>query len=368
MGDKTSIQWTDSTWNPIVGCSIISPACTNCYAMAMAARIERMNPELAHYCGVRHEVKGKPVWTGKVNLAPENKLLKPLRWKKPQRVFVNSMSDLFHESVPDEWIDRVFAIMALAPQHMFQVLTKRPKRMREYFSGDHWSDGGVAQRVRDAAIAFWDQEWIAKKHGSGVTQWPLPHVWLGVTAEDQLRADERIPDLLATSAAVRFVSYEPALGPIDWKRWLPTRRPARRPNGEPFLASHFFKTRCEHCGWVGSSELCGIDSFGDDSDVFCPACAKSICADDLPRLDWVICGGESGPNARPRNPAWARSLRDQCAAAGVAYFDKQHGEYVPVTDGMKTDHVFPTGDVVRRVGKSRADRLLDGREHSEFPR
>lgn len=404
MGDKTGIEWTDKTWNPIVGCSVISPACTNYYAMAMAARLESMAEKaaggsygekkvaLAHYAGTTKRVNGKPVWTGVLKQAPEHILTLPMRWKKARRIFVNSMSDLFHESVPDEWIDFVFAIMALAPQHTFQVLTKRPKRMREYFGGN--TDQTRRSMVNNTCFGI--NQWLGlpfTDERCRIRRWPLPNVWLGVTAEDQPRADERIPDLLATPAAVRFVSYEPALGPIDWKRWLPTRRYARRPNGVPFLASYFFMTRCEHCGWVGSSELCGIDSFGDDSDVFCPACAKSICADDLPRLDWVICGGESGPNARPMHPDWARSLRDQCAAAGVPFFFKKWGEYGDFTDARRPrcpDLIFaPDGEVLGagdgrrgsvdedwrekggawmvRIGKSRAGRLLDGREHNEFP-
>ena len=133
MADNTGIEWTDATWNPVVGCSIVSPGCTNCYAMQMAARIEKMQPE-SHYAGTTKRVNGNAVWTGKVALAPDHILTAPLRWKKPRRIFVNPMGDLFHESIPDAWIDRVFAVMALAPQHRFQLLTKRAKRMREYCS------------------------------------------------------------------------------------------------------------------------------------------------------------------------------------------------------------------------------------------
>ncbi|WP_146090272.1 DUF5131 family protein, partial [Rhodoblastus acidophilus] len=132
MGDKSKIDWTDATWNPIVGCSIVSPACTNCYAMAMARRIECMKSGTAYEGTTRLSVNGTPVWTGKVAQAVEHALTQPLRWRRPRKIFVNSMGDLFHESVPDEWIDRVFAVMALAPQHTFQILTKRAKRMRDY--------------------------------------------------------------------------------------------------------------------------------------------------------------------------------------------------------------------------------------------
>lgn len=409
MGDKTGIAWTDATWNPVAGCSIVSPACTNCYAMAQAARIQLMAAgagKESHYDITTKEVNGKPVWTGVLKQAPERILTLPLRWKKPRRIFVNSMSDLFHESVPDAWIDEIFAVMALCSQHTFQVLTKRPKRMRDYLCE---ASARIAQQVYDSAPINHPLEHLGltfapkETPSLSIKAWPLPNVWLGVTAERQREADDRIPDLLATPAAVRFVSYEPALGPIDWKRWLPTRKPSRRPNGEPFLAPHFFMTRCEHCGWVGSSELCGADSFGDDSDVFCPACAKSICADELPRLDWVICGGESGPGARPMHPFWVRSLRDQCAAAGVPFFFTQRGEWswpedptLPGYDeknetlpayhpedwrekdrgilclkpnGARCDGYAGAGEeFAYRIGARHAGRLLDGREHNEFPK
>jgi protein gp37 len=378
--------------------------------MRQAARIERMGGA-DHYVGLTEMVKGKPVWTGRVALASEKTMRAPLRRKKPRKIFVNSMSDLFHESVPDEWIDRIFVIAALSPQHIFQILTKRPKRMRDY----------VGMRAGDWQVvlpeAFAPGTLPISKHGVvahiGVTTpehrslygaaqpcWPLPNVWLGVTAEDQTRADERIPDLLATPAAARFVSCEPMLGAILPKRWLPTMRQAKQPDGTAFLAPQFFMTRCENCGWVGSSEMCGTDSYGDDSDVYCPACRESIRADDFPGLDWVICGGESGPGARPMHPDWARSLRDQCAAAGTPFFFKQRGEWTwtedPMSplfaededapnhpddwrekdrgviclrkDGSRCDGYSGRGEeFVYRVGKHRAGRLLDGREHNDFP-
>ena len=128
MGTETAIEWTDATWNPVAGCSIVSPGCTNCYAMKMAARIERMNPAAQHYAGLTQSSKSGPVWTGKVAAAPDSILLAPLKWKKPRRIFVNSMSDLFHEALSDKAIDRVFDVMVQARQHTFQVLTKRPQR------------------------------------------------------------------------------------------------------------------------------------------------------------------------------------------------------------------------------------------------
>jgi hypothetical protein len=188
MTGKCKIQFTDATWNPLAGCSIVSPGCTNCYAMRQAARIERMGGA-DHYVGLTEMVNGKPVWTGKVALASERTLLAPLRWKKPRKIFVNSMSDLFHESVPDEWIDRIFAVMALCPQHTFQVLTKRSKRMREYLLTP-WTRVNIGDRVGNIS-ADGDNDHDAFIDGP----WPLPNVWLCVTAEDQTRADERIPDL-----------------------------------------------------------------------------------------------------------------------------------------------------------------------------
>jgi protein gp37 len=221
MADHTKIQWTDATWNPIAGCSILSSACTNCYAMAQAARIVRCAAGLGrttHYADTITTVKGKPVWTGEIRAAPDHVLTQPLRWRRPRRIFVNSMSDLFHEAVPDAWIDRIFAVMALAPQHTFQVLTKRPERMRAYISDLSRDAEGLFNalscvRLKRAA------EYVVRNDPRPAYDWkpgwPLPNVRLGVTAEDQPRADERIPILLDTPAAKRFVSIEPMLGPVD---------------------------------------------------------------------------------------------------------------------------------------------------------
>ena len=325
----SKIEWTEKTWNPIVGCSVVSPGCTNCYAMTLAARIERMSPDLAHYKGLTQISKAGPVWTGKVALAGDDKLLEPLRRKKPTTYFVNSMSDLFHENVPDEWIDRVFAVMALAPQHTFQVPTKRAPRMRKYCG-----DPKTAERV--AAIIL-KNEWQisgrqqlapmgnrAREIDPEFVRWPLPNVWLGVSAEDQKRYDERVFELNHTPAAVRFVSAEPLLGPIE----------TGLKRGQGFA----------------------------------------------PGIDWIIVGGESGPNARPMHPDWARSIRDQCDA-GAAFFYKQHGEWKALApgdgdwptdtptmirlrpDGTKGDDGWP----MQRVGKKFAGRLLDGRTHDEMP-
>lgn len=247
----TNIEWADRSWNPVVGCSIVSPGCTNCYAMAMAHRINQMTLS-SHYEGMTKRVNGRAVWTGTVALAPDHILTAPLRWKKPCRIFVNSMGDLFHESVPDEWIARIFNVMEQCHHHIFQVLTKRSSRMHRILTGPKRHDLWNARMWHKRSVPV------------------LTNVHLGVSCEDQERADERIPDLLATPAAVRFVSAEPLLGPINFRH----------------------------------------------------------------RLDWIICGGESGPGARPMHVEWARSIRERCKVAGVPFFMKQLGAHV-IQDGER---------------------------------
>jgi len=233
----SKIEWTEETWNPIVGCTKVSAGCAHCYAERMANRLKAMGrPEY------QDVVNGNGRWTGRVTLVPE-RLEQPLRWRKPRTVFVCSMSDLFHPKVPMYYHVNIWRAMADTPQHTYQILTKRPRAMRG--------------RLEPLSQTF------------GV----LPNVWLGVTAENQEAADERIPLLLQTPAAVRFVSAEPLLGPI---------------------------------------------TLGGAVDYYHGNAYK-------PTLDWVIVGGESGPGARPMHPDWARSLMDQCQSAGVAFFFKQWG-------------------------------------------
>ena len=268
MADRSKIEWTDATWNPITGCSVVSPGCTNCYAMKLAGGRMRHHPSRA---GLTEPSKAGPVWNGQVRFN-EQWLDQPLRWERPRTIFVCAHGDLFHESVPDEWIDRVFAVMALAPHHRFQVLTKRADRMREYLA--QVATERDMQRWASAACRAMqniDNGWVDERLES--VDWPLPNVWLGVSAEDQKRADERLPFLCDTLAAVRFVSAEPLLGPINLDRYIP------------------------------------------------PVAKRGP-------LDWVIVGGESGAAARPMHPQWARDLRDQCRAAGVAFHFKQWGEYI----------------------------------------
>jgi protein gp37 len=303
-----------------------------------------------------------PRWTGKVRLVPEH-LADPLRWRKPQRIFVNSMSDLFHESLPFEQIAAVFGVMAACPQHTFQILTKRAARLPEFFAwfADGFNDKWDAAR-RPAYALLMKAGKIGQAERLGVVQahprWPLPNVWLGVSVEDQKTADERIPHLLATPAAVRFISAEPLLGPIDL---------------DPPL--------CEYHGGEHVVE-------GGEAQPWCVECDTEASfghwIGNEGGLDWVIVGGESGPGARPMHSEWARSVRDQCAAAGVAFHFKQWGAWAPVLAPRKPwVYVSAAGavagpnqprseetkdcEMVRPVGKKAAGRLLDGRTHDEFP-
>ncbi|MBZ9764880.1 phage Gp37/Gp68 family protein [Mesorhizobium sp. CA8] len=245
MGNNSKIEWTEATWNPVAGCTIVSPGCTNCYAMRMAERLDLMGQE--KYQGLTRRSGGRPKWNGQVRV-DEHALTIPHSWKAGRMIFVNSMSDLFHEGIPIDFIKKVFRVMKDCPQHTFQVLTKR--------SG----------RLRDVADAL---------------EWPA-NVWMGVSVEN-LEYVHRIDDLRDTPAAVKFLSLEPLLG---------------------------------HVGLL-----------------------------DLRGISWAIAGGESGPGARPMDPAWVRSIRDQCVEADVAFHFKQWGG----------------------VNKKRTGRTLDGRTWNEFP-
>lgn len=289
----SKIEWTEETWNPLAGCTVLSPGCTNCYAMRDAWNRLRNHPK---YEGLTKLVNGKPVWTGEMRFW-EPALDQPLRWRKPRMIFVNSMSDLFHEDVPDEWIDRIFAVMALSPQHTFQILTKRSERMRDYLS-----DAATSYRILNAADCMDMALEMAL---------PLPNVWCGISAERQQEAEERIPHLLDTPAAVRWLSVEPQLGPIDLtsipaepKIW-----PGKHDLGENIECLRHMDALRGVIGWVGS------------------ACTPSESPDEtgLPHVDWVVVGGESGPGARPFDLAWARSLIVQCRETRTAVFVKQIG-------------------------------------------
>lgn len=311
----SGIEWTQRTWNPVVGCTPVSPGCLNCYAATMARRLEAMGrPEYVGLTVRKDENsleagggRGRDVFNGTVRCL-DDRLTEPLRWRKPSMVFVNSMSDLFHEAVSFEYIDRVFAVMALCPQHTFQVLTKRPERMAEYLlaSGGRLN-GRTYERethvgltamgmVFDARVA--DPESTIGKgillHRDGEpVKWPLPNVWLGASAERQKELDERVPHLLRCPAAVRFLSCEPLLEALDLNR-VGGRREVRA-YGDKIAAI----PTMPH----GGPEPIDHSEF----------------------VQWVIVGGESGPNARPCDVGWIRSIVGQCKAAGVACFVKQLG-------------------------------------------
>ena len=314
----TKIEWVKGndgsqgeTWNPIIGCSIATAGCKNCYAMRMAWRLAN-NPKTPHYAGTVELVKGKAVWTGKMAMAPDRVLTEPLRRRKPTTYFVNSMGDLFHENVPDEWIDCVFAVMVLAPQHTFQVLTKRSARMREYLNARNGMGNADICRAINEIPAN-----MGNRHGALLM--PLPNVWLGVSAERQQEADERIPDLLATPAAVRFVSIEPMLGPVNFGA---------------FVVEETDTVYRMLSIWYGPD---GFDETGSQPE-------RRYRIKENHGLDWIICGGESGPSARAPDDFKdsARSLRDQCQAAGVAFFFKQMPKKGPIPDDLMIRE-FPDG-------------------------
>lgn len=360
MADNTAIEWADATLNYVNGCTRISPGCGGpgnaggCYAERLAATRLRNVPSRA---GLATMTPGGPRWTGKINI-DDRMLDQALRWRRPRRIFWNAHGDLFHESVPDEAIDRLFAVCALTPHHTHMILTKRAARMREYLR-HKWGDSGFQTDERWEDCAYWRIATTAAKAWPALYSkddaigscdwWPLSNVWLGVSVEDQLRADERRADFEATPAAIKFVSYEPALGPVDWT------------------------------GWEFVNQIIG--------------------------------GGESGPNARPCHPDWQRATRDFCSGNSIAYFFKQWGEWAPVCE-MSEDltesiyHPAPahSPEAARRckvdlcvlhrngtrfdgramyereafwhgtgamtmfeVGKAKAGRLLDGVVHNEFP-
>lgn len=355
MGDKTGIQWCDATWNPIRGCSRVSEGCRHCYAEAVAARFCGPGQpyeglvKVAARRQIEVDAAGEPTgrardakearWNGEVRFVAEH-LADPLKWKKPRRIFVNSMSDLFHERLTNEQIAAVFGVMAACPQHQFIVLTKRARRMREWFEWinksitGHWHGrwGVMFEHLQavlgeNATDAAW-QRAVAHEPSptslgdAGCHAWPLPNVILGVSVENQAAADERIPDLLATPAAVRAISAEPLLGPLQ----------------------------------LGVKVGSGFEFF-------------DYGIGNVPRLDWVIAGCESGPGARACSTDWLRSLRDQCKEAGVAFFLKQAREDMSLSAGddhRKTAMRMGPGST-RKPGGIIGLPYLDGVQHAAFP-
>lgn len=360
MGQNTTIEWTNATWNCIRGCSLVSAGCENCYAMREANR--HAGPGRP-YEGLVRKTPGGPRWTGAVHLVPE-KLGDPLRWRKPLRIFTASMSDPFHPAIPDIFLCAMFGVMSLTPHHIHQPLTKRPERALDWFRS-------LDRRAERIATIFPDEtlnwrRWHVLRAaavnylGSGKLPsipsadppWPLPNVWVGFSAENQPTFDERWEHAQHVPSAVLWVSLEPLLGPVDVSR-------------------------------------------------------------ALHHLRWVVVGGESGPGARPLHPDWVRSLRDECVSSGVPFFFKQWGAWKPLA-GVYEEQVLEDGTVnedyvqhlldaharyengalepsgyfstwskgndvqvqhqpsrgavyMARVGKGKAGALLDGREWREYP-
>jgi protein gp37 len=335
VADKTSIEWTrgddgtpGATWSPVTGCTKVSDGCLHCY-------IDKTPPFRINHRKFNGDHIGA---TTGVQLHPE-RLGVPLGWRKPRRIFVCSLADLFQDEVPDAFIADVFATMALAPHHTFQVLTKRHARLKALLNKPTFPTMVVYR--------------MYKRHSYGAPPtWPLPNVWIGVSVENQQWADIRIPALLETTAAVRWLSCEPLIGPVLLGRWLT---------------------------WADGSIRYSEPEAG------------------IAGISWVVGGGESGPGARPMHPDWARSLRDECRSSGVPWFFKQFGQHAPVVDQPADGDLWVPADgsgavpwkpwdghvragggdfrspggrsVLMRRHRSKHDagRLLDGREWSECP-
>jgi protein gp37 len=319
MAATSKIEWTDATWNPWHGCHKVSPGCKNCY-MFRAKRQYGQDPDVV--------VRSK------------TKFYDPLKWPDSRLIFTCSWSDFFIEEA-DEWRDEAFAIMALTPHHTYQVLTKRPERMKEYMTHP--------DRFDDVESAMWAQiSDPTKRPDLESIGWPLPNVWLGVSVEDQKTADERIPVLLETPAVTRWLSVEPLLGPIDLQRI--------GDDGVEFIQS---------LSMMGWTELVAHQAETGHDD-----CESSS-------IDWVVVGGESGHTSRPMHPEWVRSLRDQCVSAQVPFFFKQWGEWEPLmlaTEPGASGHTIQPGDrdwgdgyFSRKVGKRRAGRSFQGRTWNDMP-
>lgn len=287
----SNIEWTDVTWNPVIGCAHVAEGCRNCYAEKMSKRLAAMGQD--DYAQV---IDSKGRFNGKAIPRPDT-LAEPLHWRKPRKVFVNSMSDLFHKDVPFEFIAAVYGVVAACPQHTFQILTKRPERMLEFMqwvSEEAERASGSGIRINPDALVRGRRN--VELHAQGKSPmldraagWPLPNVWHGVSVAEQKDADKNIPILLQVPSAIRFVSAEPLIGDV-------------------YLQAN----------WL---DRMVAQAFGGHS------------------LDWVIAGGESGPGARPCDVAWIRSIVQQCKAAGVACFVKQLGK-LPQEAGAIVAHRF----------------------------
>ena len=301
--NTTTIEWATHTWNPVTGCSPISEGCENCYAKRMAQRLRGRcgYPEDDPFKVTRHD----------------NRLLQPLKLQTPSRIFVCSMGDLFHEDVPNDYIDRVFGVMThvSVEHHTFLILTKRPERMRRYISSLDCQDWGL----------------------------PRGNIWLGVTVENNNNL-WRIEELLQIPAAVRFVSIEPMLGPVD-----------------------LTAVQLDKYTHMNVLEGCGVTTRPGYMGQSLPNC-------HCERIDWVICGGETGPGARPMHPDWVRFSRDQCQAAGVPFLFKQWGEYReacapddPIWNGQAPKLRHEHGMHFIKLGAKKTGRILDGEIWDEYP-
>jgi len=362
MSDETSIEWADTTWQPTSGCKRTSPGCGpargkgGCYAERMAWRLAH-NPAVPRYKDLVRMTDKGPRWTGAARVN-EDLLLGPLHWKKPRRVFVDSMADLFFEKLSDGDIDLAFATMLASEvlsnqaKHIYQVLSKRSRRMRTYFEAGaeellkRWAkaaDGRVilddpdvyfSEHIDAHCAALWDENGRAM---TPVVPWshpenlfPLRHVWLGVSVEDQERAEERLPDLTAIPAGVRWLSVEPLLGPVTF-------------GVDPEATTNRFGLlSCPRCrGWGVVRRSGSINESGFADEMTCAHCKGSGCA-----VDWIVVGAESGPNARPMEREWVRAIRDEVTPIGVKLFYKQEKD----AQGRKVS--LP---------------LLDGRQYVEMP-
>jgi protein gp37 len=309
---ETKIEWVHppgfdagETWNATLGCSKQSPGCKKCYAIRSVRRMSgNPNAKIAAANAGLVVMTGAGLnWTGKINLI-EERLHIPLRKRRPTCWFVNSLSDLFHPEVPDDFIDRVFAVMALCPHHRFIILTKQAQRMFDYFAPGTFRDARIATQAKLTSTSVapfklpssevFDAGRVARGEPWEICKWPLPNIWLGVSAENQKYADERIPLLLKTPATKRIVSYEPALGLIDFDAVPVTAAPG------------FFGGALR---WHHRGRCHEVDNI------------------PYPVIDQVLIGGESGPDSSPFDIGWARSTRDQCKTAGTAFFMKQMGSH-----------------------------------------
>ncbi|XTZ13874.1 DUF5131 family protein [Micromonospora echinospora] len=421
---STGIGWTDETWNFLLGCERVSKGCDGCYAIT-TANIRKSNPNpkiAAAYQGLAARTGGRLDWTGRIRVL-EDRLRKPLSWRKPKRIFVNSMSDLFHADVPVGIIAEAFAVMALTPRHHYQVLTKRHGRMRSVLSSDSFRvavESWINKLADDPTVRLSRDErrrvQAAESSGAPPWVWPLPNVWVGVSVEDQATADLRIPALLDTPAAVRWISAEPLLGPVDLTAWMPPRTPIDPadapaswadwtwPDWVPVKAREQIESSWSKrvgrgpASWLADAHAQGAPAFGQQWTT--PRGMRPPGSPDgrhtgryihawnnigrlaLPNeemgytsfgcsaraqtgLHWVVVGGETGPGARPMHPDWARSLRDQCrASAGTTFFFKQWGDHLPVP--VESDPNFASGRVFNDPRGGRRAAIIRERSTKAF--